>query len=234
MYAERYPEVPAHRWAIIPNGYDEDNFADALRAAEAGGSAADEGGPLRLVHAGALYPSERDPLPFFRALSRLQQAGRLGPGRLRVVLRATGHDDHYRESLAELGLTDLVELAPGLPYAEALAEMVAADGLLLFQAANCNHQIPAKLYEYLRAQRPILALTDPAGDTATTLRDVGVDTLVPLDDTEAIERGLAVFLDALYDGEAPVAALPDVQRYSRRAGAARLAELFDEVTEQVG
>ena len=52
----------------------------------------------------------------------------------------------------------------------ALAEQLAADGLLLFQAANCNHQIPAKLYEYLRAGRPILALTDAAGNTAATLR----------------------------------------------------------------
>ena len=34
--------------------------------------------------------------------------------------------------------------------------MLAADGLLLMQAANRNSQILAKAYEYLRAGRPIL------------------------------------------------------------------------------
>ena len=228
MYAQRYPEVPDDRWAIIPNGYDEDNFAQALGEAEGSNGPPMEDGPLRLVHAGALYPSERDPLPFFRALSRLQEAGRIGPDRLRIVLRATGHDAHYKGLLDELGLTGIVELAPGLPYAEALAEMVAADGLLLFQAANCNHQIPAKLYEYLRAQRPILALTDSAGDTAATLRNLGIDTIFPLDDDKAIERGLTTFLDALNGDRAPVAPMADVQCYSRRAGAAQLATLFEE------
>ena len=47
------------------------------------------------------------------------------------------------------GIQDLIELAPLVPYeGRAFAEQLAADGLLLFQAANCNHQIPAKLYEY--------------------------------------------------------------------------------------
>jgi len=49
--------------------------------------------------------------------------------------------------------------------------------LLLLQASNCNSQIPAKVYEYLRAGKPILALTDPEGDTATLLRNLGINTI---------------------------------------------------------
>ena len=37
-----------------------------------------------------------------------------------------------------------------------------ADALLVLQASNCNEQIPAKLYEYLRTGRPILC-TDRSG-----------------------------------------------------------------------
>ena len=44
--------------------------------------------------------------------------------------------------------------------------MLRADGLLILQAANCNEQIPAKLYKYLRARRPIVALTDPQATLA--------------------------------------------------------------------
>ena len=55
--------------------------------------------------------------------------------------------------------------------------MLTVDGLLVLQAANCNDQIPAKTYEYLRAQQPLLALTDPAGDTADVIRRAGIDTI---------------------------------------------------------
>jgi hypothetical protein len=65
----------------------------------------------------------------------------------------------------------VVLLAPALPYREALRETMDVDGLLVFQAANCNHQIPTKIYEYFRTRRPILALTDPSGDTAAALRE---------------------------------------------------------------
>ena len=64
-------------------------------------------------------------------------------------------------------------LAPPIGYGEALAEMISSDALLILQASNCNDQIPAKLYECLRARRPILGLTDPAGDTAAALRAAG-------------------------------------------------------------
>jgi len=232
MYAERYPAIPDERWAVIPNGYDEENFRDAARLVSRSGDGAD--GPVRLVHAGVLYPAERDPQPFFEAIARLKRQGAVSSASLRVVLRATGHDERYAPILSSLGIDDIVDLAPPRAYVETLAEMLEADGLLLFQAASCNHQIPAKLYEYLRAQRPILALTDRAGDTAATLVDNGVDTIVPLDDVQRIERGLVDFLQALRDGSAPIAPLAKVERYSRVAGARDLAALFDAVTASGG
>ncbi len=226
MYAERYPEVPDDRWHVIPNGYDEDLFASVERTLEAREPA---GRPLRLVHTGILYPSERDPRAFFEAVSRLKRRGTIDAGRLRIVLRATGHDAVYRPMLERLDIGDIVELAPGIAYREALAEQMTAHGLLIFQAASCNHQIPAKLYEYLRARRPVLALTDPAGDTAASLRDAGLDTTVPLDDGEAIERTLEAFLHAIETGTAALPAPEVVTGHSRAAGAARLARILETI-----
>ena len=96
-------------------------------------------------------------MPFFRALSELKRKGVLSCEDLLVRLRATAHDVHFVPVLRELDLEDIVELAEPLPYREALEEMMAVDGLLLFQAKGCNHQVPAKLYEYMRARRPIIA-----------------------------------------------------------------------------
>ena len=116
-----------------------------------------------------------------------------------------------------------------MPSRQALAEMMNADGLLLFQASNCNHQIPAKIYEYLRARRPILALTDPEGDTAGVLRGAGCGTVVRLDAQEEIAAGMQGFLKDVREGRGDTASDAEIESHSRRARTAELARLLDEI-----
>jgi glycosyltransferase involved in cell wall biosynthesis len=222
MYLERYPNLSPNRCALIMNGYDEEDFRD-LRPASAVPNR-----PLRLVHLGLLYPIERDPKPFFRALSQLQKDGKLDASRVRVELRATGYESTYAQMIRAEGIDNLVHLLPPLPYREALQDSACADGLLLFQAACCDHQIPAKVFEYLRLGKPILALTSQGGDTATLLRETGGATIVDLADWQAIYAALPKFLQAV---EARNHARPvpgSVERYSRRAQAEMLAHTLDE------
>jgi glycosyltransferase involved in cell wall biosynthesis len=229
-YRTRYPDIPAGRFVVVENGYDEENFRDAGAAGEAAPRA--PGQPFTLVHSGIIYPSERDPVPLFSALAELKAEGAIDAGRLHIRLRATAHDEYVGGLLAQYGITDLVSLAPHIAYRDALAEMLTADGLLVLQASNCNHQIPAKLYEYLRASRPILALTDAVGDTAAALRAAGVDTIAPLDDKEGIKRGLLRFLALASAGRAPLPAAAAIAGASRRARTAQLAQLLDSLLPQ--
>jgi hypothetical protein len=226
-YRARHPELPAERFVLIENGFDEENFSEAAATTAAPAAGA---GPLRLVHSGIVYPSERDPTVLFEALGALLAQGAIGPATLQITLRATAHDDVVNALIARHGIASIVQVAPHVPYRTALAEMLGAGGLLVLQASNCNQQIPAKLYEYLRARRPILALTDPAGDTAATLRAAGVDTIAPLDNKEAIMQALLHFMRATAAGTAPLPSPDTVAANSRRARTIALVALFDEVT----
>ncbi|MDC8756840.1 glycosyltransferase [Janthinobacterium fluminis] len=221
-YRARFPLLGQERFSLIENGYDEADFAAAPAAAR-------DGGRFRLLHSGAVYPSERDPSALFAALARLRGEGVLGPDNFQLVLRASGHDAHLRALAGAGGVAELVELAPPLPYRAALAEMQAADGLLLLQAANCNAQIPAKLYEYLRAGRPLLALTDPAGDSAAALRRCGIDTIGKLDSASDIAHALTRFLSLARQGRAPLASAAAVALHSRQARSIELAALLERV-----
>jgi glycosyltransferase involved in cell wall biosynthesis len=223
-YSQTYRDVPAARLELIPNGYDEEDFA-SLNSTRA----PPNGGPIVLLHSGTLYPSERDPRQLFAALSQLLRTGKLRR-ELKIVLRATGHDAYVRKLLTEFRIEQMVSIEPPIPYREALAEMIDADGLLILQASNCNEQIPAKLYEYLRARRPLLALTDPNGDSAGALKEAGIDTIAPLDSTEAIIEALPRFLDLVALGQAPVAAPEHIAKSSRRFRTQQLAALFDRLT----
>jgi glycosyltransferase involved in cell wall biosynthesis len=232
MYAGRYPSVPRRRLAVIANGYEEESFASVEGSKPEGGRS--HGEEVVLLHSGVLYPSERDPSCFYRAIAALRREGRLAPGAFRVVLRATGHDEHHRRLIDECGIQDVVTLSPGIPYRQALREMMDADGLLVFQAASCNHQIPAKIYEYVRARRPILALTDPRGDTATTLAAMGFGAIVPLDDEGRIKEGLLDFVSSIRDRRARIATEEVVRGQSRTARSAELARVLDEVADSAG
>ena len=147
-----------------------------------------------------------------------------------MLLRATGSDAAYQQTLVEQGIDDLVQLAPPVGYRDALHEMLNADGLLLFQAAICNHQIPAKLYEYLRAGRPVLTLTDHAGDTAAAMREVGAADIVDIADKQDIARGLRRFVEGLRQGRLAGVPRSVADRNSRRARTSELAALLDEVS----
>ena len=229
IYRQRYPELTADRCLLVPNGYDEDDFQNIAESAAAD-SRSDR--PLRLLHLGLLYPAERDPRPFFRAIARLKKEGRVSAGSLRVDLRASGYESLYAEMLRETGVEDIVHLLPPLPYREALRDGAQADALLLFQAANCDHQIPAKTFEYLRLRRPILALTSETGDTAALLRSTGGATLLDLASEEAIYAALPAFLETIARHAHPMPDDGTVQKYSRRSQAAAVAQCLTEVLNE--
>lgn len=224
IYADRFPAIPQKRWEVIPNGYDEEDF---LAVEPSVPSRPANSRPATFVHSGLLYPHARDPKCFFEALADLRRAGVISPLTVKVILRATGYDELYRPQVRDYGLDDIVFLEPSVPYREALIEMMSADGLLVFQGTSCNMQIPAKLYECLRARRPIFAMTDPAGDTAGVLKSEGMDFIVPLDCKGAIAENLVRFLSATH-GQHHTFAPGD--RHSRKSRTRQLAALLDSVS----
>jgi hypothetical protein len=232
IYAERYPEVPAARWAVIANGYSEESFvaAEALRNGNR-----PQGSKLVLLHSGVLYPSpDRHPGQFFAALAELRKSGRISSENLQVILRASSSEDLYQKQILEHGIEDIVILEPPVTYKRALAEMLSVDGLLLFQGQDSNPAVPAKLYEYIRARRPIFALVDDRGDTAMVLREARVGTLVPLDSSQRIATGLLEFLEQIRNGTAPIARTEEIERHSRNNRALELARVLDEVLSSQG
>lgn len=232
MYARRYPDVPGDRWHCIPNGYDEGHFAGAEMAPRVLQPGAD--GRTLLLHSGLLDPVDRDPGAFLRSLADLKAARVPWLQSLLVRFRASGHDRHYADVIRDLGLADIVELAPSLPYDDALREMIDADGLLVFQGSNCNHQTPAKIYEYFRAGIPILGVTDPLGDTAAAIRAAGLPetSIAPIGDAAAIGSRLSEFVAAIRSGRAVRVGVEVARQWSRARQARSLAELMERVARE--
>ena len=229
LYRERFPAFPAANIVVIPNGFDDELFPAPTGTPPA---ARPERRKLSLLHSGVLYPSERDPLEFFAAVAELRDAGALRAEDVEFRLRATGHDELYAPRLEQFRLNDLVRLLPPVPYKEALAEMSAVDACMVFQGSNCNQQVPAKVYEYLYAGRPVLGLAEPAGDTGRLLADFGIRHIVSLHDRAAIRQLLPGFLAELRADSIEPVERGRVLGFSRRATTRSLGELLDGVLSQ--
>ena len=226
LYEQRFPQKPDDFWQIVPNGFDEEIFSQVNPPRNRAVTNNDAPQPHVLLHSGVIYPSERDPGQLFIALAELKQGSLVNGERLQVRLRATGHDQLYQQQIEKLDIADMVKLAPSIPYMQALEEMLSVDGLLLLQADNCNYQIPAKAYEYIRAQKPVLALTPGGGDTGLLLHDAGVADIAPLDDKEQIKEALIQFLEKLEKGEVVIMDQENIKQYSRQYQAVKFETLL--------
>lgn len=224
VYRERYPHLPREKFLVIENGYEEDGFAGAALPAPAPPPKR-----LTLLHSGVLYQNGRDPSAFLQGLAQLRQAGAIDAASVRVVLRAPGSVSGTQALVARYGVEDLVEVAPAMPYRDALKEMLEADGLLVFQGTPFNSQVPAKIYEYFRARKPVLGLVDTTGETARVLRAGGFEDLAEMGDSADIARALGRFTTRIRSGEAHIASEALVAASSRAHRASELAAVFDSV-----
>jgi glycosyltransferase involved in cell wall biosynthesis len=167
---------PRGRVVTITNGSDFDDFAglEYVRNER-----------FTLTHAGSFF-GKRDPGPFLHALA--------ASGLEDVTVRFVGDfRPRDRELMESLGLTDRVELLDYVPRRRSLALQRSSDALLLLipEAGGRGRGIlSGKVFEYLAAQRPILALVPPDGAAARLIDDAGAGVVVAPDDVEAIRAAL--------------------------------------------
>ena len=216
LFCRRYPDQK-HKLMNIPNGFDDEDFQGldipASRAA----------GPVRLLHTGLLEPVDRDPVPFFKAVKALCER-RPGPAPVVVDLIAPSDEEYYNKVIAEMGLQGVINILSWRPYKKSLEAMAATDILLLFQGPSCFSQVPAKLYEYMRVGRPIMAITPAAGETGKLVLGTGSGRVVVHDDPEAIGKMLEEWVDSVQNGASLPKAGPEaVLRFSRSRHAQLLA-----------
>jgi hypothetical protein len=122
-----------------------------------------------------------------------------------------------------------------LPYANSLRELATADVLLLLQASeDTRGLVPVKLYEYLRMQKPVLALVlrgEASSILQTTDGGVAID---PTDQRRLVEE-LVGFYRRWSDGtlQREGADLAVVRRFDRRELTRELASIFERLAGTV-
>jgi len=175
---------------LVPNGWDPERLEGAGPASNAVAGLLD---PQRvsLVHAGRLEVVGRDPAPLVEAMRRLAAEDPDTAERLELVF-AGSFTPRELELLGSDVAPGRIVVAGNLPRAEALALQRAADGLLLITAGTRTHEVTGKVFEYLGAGRPILALADGT-EAARVVGEAHAGLSVPVAEADAARRALEAF-----------------------------------------
>jgi glycosyltransferase involved in cell wall biosynthesis len=218
------------KFTAVANGYDEADFA-ALPEGATG-----ESGRMVVAHAGNINPEFRDPCPLLRAVARAAARGKLDPSRLLFRFIGGGSyadSERLKRCIDETELAGSVEFLPRIPYDEALRELGKADLLLLLQASeDTTSLVPAKLYEYLRAMRPVLALVLP-GATTEVLAQTGGGWVANPRNPDELEGTMAGIFSEWQSGalRSRHASMEVLRQFDRRRLTGKLAAIFDEVVK---
>lgn len=175
--SRRYPTQSPEKFHSVRNGFDEADFTHLDVKASTQLTSR-----LVIMHAGTINASyRRDPRPLLYAIARLAANHQIALSDIEVQLMGPGDGSFVTQLRQELSMapySEFVRFMPRVSYDESLAAMCNSDVLLLLEASeDTQEMVPAKLYEYLRIGRPVLALCYPGA-----MQDV----------IEAVEGGWAV------------------------------------------
>jgi glycosyltransferase involved in cell wall biosynthesis len=223
MYIARYGIKFSERFVVIENGIDEIIFKKINTPLQ---NTMLKKKPYKFIHSGLLYQEERNPEHFFKAIRILKETGSINASKLKIILRASGNEAEYQNKIDSLQISDIIHFADPIPYKEALLEMLTADGLLLFQGSSCNHQIPAKIYEYLRTGLPIIGLGDARGDTCQLLKKAGHSYMADLNSAEEIANCIEKIMNDLENNQIQTEKFVTDQ-FDRKYRAKQLSEIIN-------
>ncbi|MEL6651749.1 MAG: hypothetical protein AAFQ87_13185, partial [Bacteroidota bacterium] len=149
-----------------------------------------------------------------------------------LKLRFIGKTDQVLfQDLEKNGLMDQVERVDYIPHEEVLPTLVKSQILLLLlnDTPNVMGILPGKIYEYLAARRPILAIGPETADFARVLTETGAGKVCDFGDFEKMKREIFRMYQAYKKGTLKIEHA-DIDRFTRKYNAGLIGGVLDEIT----
>lgn len=201
---------------VITNGYDVLNQSEV---------------PLDLhftiSHIGSLL-SGRDPKNLWQVLGELVSENPDIGGDLKIKLVGAVSDEVVL-SMKEFGLGNYLEISGYVSHGEALKIQQSAQLLLLIEinSEETKGIIPGKLFEYMAAKRPILAVGPPEWDVEKILKETGAGSCFNYAERQNLKAQILSYYELFKQGKLKSES-KNIEKYSRRNLTGKLARLLTE------
>jgi len=218
----RHPEQRGARWRFLSNGFDAADFV--------GVEPAGNHNKITITYVGSMYGA-RNPEYLLQALESLQkqQSKVINQLRVRLVGRV---GESIAARIKSSVVNHVFELIAYVSHREALSYLLGSDvSLLIIDDTPANRGIlTGKVYEYIGAGKPILALA-PEGEAADLIRNHHLGWVAPPKDLAAIQSTLQEILLTIRRKESRVVKPGNSNRtaFERRHQTGELAKILDEI-----
>lgn len=223
---QRYGNAVGSRIHVVPNGFDRVEYP--TRQARPANRE-----KLAIVHTGIFYGGRRDISGLLRAIAQLVEQNEVPHDAIEVL--AVGDTEYYAQELAtRSGLAGCVRSLDRVSLDQSLRYQVESDLLLLVESGEdtqwARGNPTGKVYEYLGAGRPILALVNQEGVAADIVRKMNTGVVVAPQDVKGICRALRKFYGS-WQKTGCIEYSPDVSAVAQYEWS-RLIELVGDVLDQ--
>ena len=216
LMAKNNPKVPTFE---IPNAFDPDDWTSVPFKRPA---------KFTLTYAGSLLQGFRNPEPLFDALIETFQAGTLRRDRVAVEFFVSA-EPWLSDAVKHRGLEDVVTVKGPVERSEVLrAERTTSANLLLLRDHSEEVGVyTGKVFEYLGAGRPIIAI---GGPPESVVKDLMARTGGwYLRSVPEIRAALSTLYDAYMSGKDIVNNNEVTEQFSAQKLARRFADVLDSV-----
>lgn len=217
----RNPDISLSKWAIIPNGFDSQDFQGLQPKLSS---------QFILTYAGTLY-GKRNPMALVRAVRTLLSHDPEWQSIFRV--RFIGRiDSEYLEAFRELG--SVFEYIPYVPHRKCLEYLSESTAVLLVidQASTNTSILTGKIYEYLAIQKPILALA-PEGEASRLIRALKAGEVISPEDASGVERVLAQWMETWKKKKTlPGPSKEKISQFDRRNLTQQMVHIFNTLIKE--
>ncbi len=177
-----FPELSSEKAYVVSNGWDPDEFVESLRARPS-----TEPHTLSVAYVGSLA-GQTPPHDFLASLEQLLAEEPAWVDRIRIQFIGR-RGPRAEEAIRAFRFPGILEIIDHVGKREAIRRMQNSDVLLLISMEGLERYLPAKLFEYLAARRPILIFGRP-GEASQLMEQLGAGVLCPSGSTAALREAL--------------------------------------------
>lgn len=230
-FVSRYPFLKTKPSKVVYNGFDPDDFDNAISGNYLEQATIPQLGNLRIVYTGAFY-DHQNPKLIWEALHKLDKTGQIDLTKITIQVYGKNNARFiYDQIYSNDRLKQAIHLLPYLNHADAVTKMLSADILLLFIAGGGNSQavLTTKLFEYLAAYKPIWAIIPEIGEAANIINQSRTGWIGSSKSVESIMESFLALYKLWQTGELRID--PDVKyikTFSRVTQVKELAALLVE------
>lgn len=211
-------ESRAKRIEVIWNGFDNTDIVVE--------SSKMHNDNFTIRYVGNLFASQQIPA-FWKAVARLAK-DEIANLKIEFIGRV---DESIKELVEANGLQNMVSYLSFVPHNEAIKLICTADALLFAvpKVPDDERIITGKIFEYLAAQKPILAFGNTKGDAAKLLQECGREAMCDFEDETTAFNTLKQLYLAFKNREV-ISYNSTYQAFSRSNQAKKMAAVLNEIS----